>query len=157
MLREIATRFTKVIAERRAAPRKKVSAAVRVRFAPINGSVGHIRNSEKLSISGATRDISSCGIGMILPSIRLDQHYLVGQDRLLIVEMDIHDRTIIMKVVGRRYEEIGEHLSVKRFLVGAEIVEMSPTDRAAYEYFLKNYRKLSKRVSGDVLELGRLD
>jgi hypothetical protein len=156
MLREIAARFTKVIAERRAAPRKKVSVAVRVRFAPLSGAAGHIKNSEKLSLSGSTHDISTCGIGMILPSIRLDQNYLVGQDRLLIVEMDIHDRTVIMKVVGRRYEEVGEHLSVKRFVVGAEIVEMSPTDRAAYDYFLKNAKKLS-RPMGDVVELGNLD
>jgi hypothetical protein len=61
-----------------------------------------------------------------------------------------------MKVVGRRYEEVGEHLSVKRFVVGAEIVEMSPTDRAAYDYFLKNAKKLS-RPMGDVVELGNLD
>ena len=72
------------------------------------------------------------------------------------VEMDIHDRTIIMKVIGRRYEEIGEHLSVRRFVLGAEIIEMSPTDRVAYEYFLKNAKKLSRHV-GDVVELGNLD
>jgi hypothetical protein len=156
MLREIATRFSRVIAERRAAPRKKVSVAVRVRFAPVCGSVGHLRNSEKFHLSGSTYDISSCGVGLILPAIRIDQNYLVGEGRLLIVEVDIHDRTVIMKVIGRRYEEIGVHLSVKKFLVGAEIVEMAPTDKAAYEYFLKNARKLGKKL-GDVLELGRLD
>ena len=156
MLREIATRFTRVIAERRAAPRKKVSVAIRVRFAPVSGSVGHLKNSEKYHLSGSTFDISSCGVGLIVPAIRIDQNYLVGEDRVLIVEMDIHDRTIIMKVVGRRYQEIGQHLSVKRFLVGVEIVEMSPTDRVAYDYFLKNARKLRKQI-GDVLELGRLD
>jgi hypothetical protein len=156
MLREIANRFTRVIAERRAAPRKKVSVAIRVRFAPVSGSVGHFKNAEKLQLCGATYDVSTCGVGLMVPSIRLDQNYLVGEDRMLIVEMDIHDRTVIMKVIGRRYEEIGEHLSVQRFLVGVEIVEMSPTDRAAYEYFLKNARKLGKKL-GDVLELGRLD
>ena len=156
MLREIAARFTNVMAQRRAAVRKKVSVAVRVRFAPLFGAVGHVKNSEKVSLSGATVDISSCGIGMILPSIRIEQSYLVGEDRLLIVEMDIHDRTVIMKVVGRRYEEIGQHLSTKQFLVGASIVEMSPTDRAAYEYFVVNCRKLSRKLP-DVVELGRLD
>jgi hypothetical protein len=156
MLREIATRFTRVMAERRSAPRKKVSVAVRVRLAPSNLSVGHIKASEKLALSGATRDISTCGVGLILPSIRINEHYLVGQDHQVIVEIDIHDRTVIMKAVGRRYEEIGVHLSVKRFLVGLEIVEMSPTDRVAYEYFLNNARKLTKKM-GDVLELGRLD
>jgi hypothetical protein len=156
MLREIATRFNKVLAERRAAPRKKVSVAVRVRFAPDQYAVGHIKNSEKLSLNGSTSDISACGVGLVLPSIRLDQHYLVGQDRPLIVEMDIHDRTVIMKVVGRRYEEVGEHLSVRRFIVGAEILEMSPTDRAAYSYFLKNAKKLSRHM-GDVVELGKVD
>jgi hypothetical protein len=156
MIREIATAFTRVIAERRAAVRKKVNAAVRVRFAPVAGSVGHVAESERSSLSGATKDISSCGIGIVVPSIRINNNYLVGDGRILIVEMDIHDRTIIMKVIGRRYEEIGEHLSTRRFLVGAEIVEMSPTDRVAYDYFLNNVRKLSKNM-GDVLDLGRLD
>jgi hypothetical protein len=156
MLREIAARFTNVLAQRRAAVRKKVSVAVRVRFAPLFGAVGHIKNSEKLALSGATTDVSSCGLGMILPSIRIEQSYLVGEDRPLIVEMDIHDRTIILKVVGRRYEEIGEHLSTRRFLVGAEIVEMTPTDRVAYEYFVANCRKLIRKMP-DVVELGRLD
>jgi hypothetical protein len=91
-----------------------------------------------------------------LPSIRVNQDYLVGQDRLLIVEMDIHDRTIVMKAIGRRYEEVGEHLSVRRFIVGVEIVDMTETDRDAYEYFIKNARKLRKQV-GDVVELGQLD
>src|SRR5213594_1428775 len=118
MIREIATRFTRVIAERRAAVRKKVSVAVRVRFVPVNASIGLIAASERVSLSGATTDISSTGIGFIVPSIRINENYLVGQDRLLIVEMDIHDRTVIMKVIGRRYEEVGEHLSTKRFLVG---------------------------------------
>jgi hypothetical protein len=156
MLREIATRFTRVIAERRAAPRKKVSVAVRVRLAPSNLNIGHVKASEKLSLSGSTYDISSCGAGLILPSIRINENYLVGQERLLIVEMDIHDRTIVMKAIGRRYEEIGEHLSVKRFIVGVEIVDMTAMDREAYEYFIKHARKLGKQV-GDVVELGQLD
>ena len=67
-----------------------------------------------------------------------------------------HDRTIVMKGIGRRYEEVGEHLSVKRFAVGIEIVDMTATDRAAYEYFIKNHRKLRKGMN-EVLELGRLD
>src|SRR5262249_13635937 len=154
--REIATRFTRVLAERRAAVRKRVSVAVRVRLAPQFNSVGHTLASEKVSLSGATRDISTCGIGFIVPSIRINENYLVGQDRPLIVEMDIHDRTIMMTVIGRRYEEIGEHLSTKRFLVGAEIIEMTPTDRVAYEYFIDHSRKLVKRM-GDVLDLGNVD
>jgi c-di-GMP-binding flagellar brake protein YcgR len=156
MLREIATRFTRVIAERRAAPRKKVSVAIRVRLAPSTNNIGHTKASEKLSLSGSTYDISTCGAGLILPSIRVNQDYLVGQDRLLIVEMDIHDRTIVMKAIGRRYEEVGEHLSVRRFIVGVEIVDMTETDRDAYEYFIKNARKLRKQV-GDIVELGQLD
>jgi hypothetical protein len=156
MLREIATRVTNVLAQRRAAPRKKVSVAVRVRLAPTYHTVGHKIASEKLTLSGATFDVSTCGIGMVLPAIRLNEHYLVGQDHILVVEMDIHDRTIVMKAIGRRYEEIGEHLSVKSFAVGLEIVDMTATDRVAYEYFIKNCRKLRKGMN-DVMELGRLD
>src|SRR3954464_3913590 len=118
MLREIATRVTNVLAQRRAAPRKKVSVAVRVRLAPTYHTVGHTIASEKLTLSGATFDVSTCGIGMVLPAIRLNEHYLVGQKLVLFVEMDSHAGTFFIKAFGRRYEEIGEHLSVKRFAVG---------------------------------------
>jgi hypothetical protein len=56
-------------------------------------------------------------------------------------------------VCGRRYEEVGLHHSTERYMIGAEIVEMSDQDRKNYEYLLKNYKKLS-RVPAHSLELG---
>ncbi len=41
-----------------------------------------------------------------------------------------------MQVVGQRYEQIGEHLSVARYLIGASISEMSEENRTIYEHFL---------------------
>jgi hypothetical protein len=40
-------------------------------------------------------------------------------------------------MIGRRYEKVGIHLSTERFLIGAEITDMSKSDRERYEYFLR--------------------
>ena len=42
-----------------------------------------------------------------------------------------------MDVIGRRYEREGIHVSDERYLVGAEIVEMSKPDRDIYNQFLR--------------------
>jgi len=144
MIRKIATIVTRTIAERRAAPRKSIRVPVKIMFEPPQNGPKQESAWANLSITGVTRDISSCGIGVIVSSIRVKENYLVGQDRLLRVELQLPERTITMKVIGRRYEEIGIHMSTERFLVGAEIVEMSDDDQAAYDHLISNSKKYAK-------------
>jgi hypothetical protein len=42
-----------------------------------------------------------------------------------------------MKAVGRRYEQVGEHVSTARYLIGASIEEISDENREAYNAFLR--------------------
>jgi hypothetical protein len=60
--------------------------------------------------------------------------------------MDLAGRKVKMQVIGRRYERVGIHLSTEKYLIGAEIVNMSDENRKTYEYFLQNSNKLIKRV-----------
>ncbi|MFN6962713.1 MAG: PilZ domain-containing protein [Pyrinomonadaceae bacterium] len=153
LLRKLASIVTQTIAERRAAPRKKVQLPVRITFEPRASGPKQEAARTDLSIDGVTRDVSVCGIGAVVSSIRVKENYLVGQDRVLRLELAILPaRTITMKVVGRRYEEIGFHTSTERFLVGLEIVEMSDDDRAAYEHFVANVERLAKGAGGLKLE-----
>ena len=54
-----------------------------------------------------------------------------------------------MRLIGRRYKQIGQHVSTTQYLVGAKIIEMSESDEEVYKEFLK--KKRSKTGS---LELG---
>ncbi len=43
-----------------------------------------------------------------------------------------------MRVIGKRYEQVGGHLSVSRYLIGASIEHITPENLEIYDYFLKH-------------------
>jgi hypothetical protein len=93
--------------------------------------------SARLSLRGNTKDLSLKGIAFIVPSIRLREYYLVGENRLLGVEMSLPSGKIKMQVIGRRYEQLGdEHSSTTSYMIGASIEEITDEDRKSYEDFL---------------------
>jgi hypothetical protein len=108
---------------------------------------------EGLSICGEAADVSKTGIAFIVPSIRVKEFYLVGQERLLNVELDLPEGKVKMKVLGKRYIKVGQHLSDERFFVGAEIIEMRREDRQIYDEFLRFALKRAKTAEPS-LEMG---
>lgn len=154
MIRELVSRFSRTVAERRASVRRKYSLPVKVCFAPERKSpVKSQGRCDEAFLSGETTDISATGIGFVVSAIRIKEKYLVGQDRLLNVELDISGSKIRMQVRGVRYERIGIHLSTERYIIGAQIVGMSEDDEAAYTYLLSQKPKTAQPVSS-VVEVG---
>jgi hypothetical protein len=102
-------------------------------------------------MSGETVDMSKTGIGIMVSSIRMKEHYLVGQNRVLNIEMDLPREKVRMQVVGRRYERENIHDSVERYIVGMEIVQISDVDREVYEHFLR-YGAKRRRAANPGLE-----
>src|SRR5687767_14440047 len=125
MLRELVSRFSVTWIERRASVRQKYPVRVKVCFAPEKNPNNITRTCEELFLSGETVDLSETGIGFVVSSIRIKEKYLVGQERILNVEMDLAGKTIHMQVLGKRYERVGIHASTERYLVGATITDMS--------------------------------
>jgi hypothetical protein len=153
MLRELASFFSSTIAERRASSRKKHSVPIKVCFAPEFSTVKMHGRCDDSFMSGETTDVSATGIGFIVPAIRIKEKYLVGQERILNVELDLSGRKVRMQVRGVRYERIGIHLSAERFVVGAEIVNVNEEDQAAYDYLLR-YGKKAGKATQSVIEIG---
>lgn len=157
MLRELASRFSITWVERRTSARKKFQVPVKVSFAPEkNPHNVTVRNDDSF-LSGETIDLSETGIGFIVSAIRIKEKYLVGQDRSLKVELDLAGKKVHMHVMGRRYERVGIHSSTERYLVGAEITEISADDRQKYEFFLKNGKKLLKTSGVPAFGMGAID
>lgn len=144
MIRKLVSKFSKTINERVVSPRKKYEVPIKIWFEP-DRATGRLKMpNESLVITGETKDLSKTGIAFIVAAIRINENYLVGGSRILNAELDLPGGKIQMQIVGMRYEEVGQHISTARFLVGAKITKMSNDDREAYEYFLRHGDKRKK-------------
>ena len=157
MLRELVSRFSVSLIERRASLRKSFQVPVKVCFAPEQNPHNLTTSCEELFLSGETVDISESGIAFIVSTIRIKEKYLVGQERILNVELDLAGKKIRMQVLGKRYERVGIHASTEKYLIGAAISGMSDDDRQRYEYFLQNGKKLMKATGVPAFQMGVID
>lgn len=141
MIRKLFAKINRTLAERVISPRKNFHVPIRVWFEP-DGKTGQLKVSTgSLSMMGETNDLSSSGIGFIVSSIRIKENYLVGEGRALNVELDVPGEKVRMRVVGERYEQVGQHISTAKYLIGARIVHISEEAREAYEHFLRYGKK----------------
>lgn len=88
-------------------------------------------------MDGHTSDMSSTGLGVIVPAIRIGEHYLVGDERKLRLRLDLPIGPIEMQVKPVRYESLEETDSESGYVIGVQIIAMVDTDRTAYDKFLK--------------------
>ena len=85
------------------------------------------------TLDGHTLDISSTGLALIVPAIRIGEHYLAGADRKLHVKLDLPTGPVEIKVVTVRYENLEDDSG---YLIGARILEISDADRAIFEKYM---------------------
>ena len=147
MIRNLATKISRIFAERSHAVRVKCSVPLKVTFEPVKSTAKLPSSPMPVFMTGETYDLSGSGIAFVVSSIRVMENYLVGQERVLVAELDLPGGKIQMKVLGRRYEQVGVHLSTEKYLVGAEIIDISDADREAYEHFLKYGRTCTKAAA----------
>lgn len=156
MLRKLIAKINKTVSERRAAPRHSYQIPIKIWFDSIHKTENpHSTNGGSLTAWGETKDLSLSGIGFFVPSIRIQENYLVGGSRPLNVELDLPDGKLQMQVIGRRYEQSGEHLSASRYLIGASISEISPENFEIYKQFLLSGKKSSVKVGSFELEVDK--
>lgn len=94
------------------------------------------KKKKNYSTCGDTRDISQTGISFIVPFIRVGEHYLVSDGTTLDLEIDLPNGKLRLTAVGCRYQQIEEHSSVSRFLVGARITNITARDKVLLDEYL---------------------
>ena len=87
------------------------------------------------ALDGYTLDVSITGLALIVPAIRIGEHYLAGADRKLYVKLELPSGPVEMKVVTVRYENLEDGSG---YLIGARILEMSDADRGSFENYVAN-------------------
>lgn len=137
---------------RKMASRRNLHVPITVSFTPEVKTGRLTMKREVFSIKGETKDLSGTGIAFLLDSIRLKEYYLVGENRVLTAELDLPNGKVSMQVIGQRYEQVGEHLSINKYLVGAAIVKMEPAEREIYGEYLRLGNKIKKNKNS-ILEL----
>lgn len=85
------------------------------------------------SLDGHTLDVSVTGLALIVPAIRIGEHYLAGDDRKLHVKLELPSGPVEMKVASVRYESLEDDTG---YLIGARILEMSDTDRVSFQKYV---------------------
>jgi len=89
-------------------------------------------------------DLSTNGIALIVPAIRVGEHYLVGDDRRLHVKLELPGGPVELNVVPVRYESLEEDPNESGYLIGAHITEINEPDRSRFAEHVKML--LSKQV-----------
>ena len=85
------------------------------------------------ALSGHTLDVSATGLALIVPAIRIGEHYLAGSDHTLYIKLELPGGPVEMRVVAVRYESLDDESG---YLIGARIVDMSDPNRASFEKYV---------------------
>jgi hypothetical protein len=85
------------------------------------------------TLDGHTLDVSTTGLALIVPAIRIGEHYLAGSDRKLHIKLELPSGPVELKVASVRYESLEDESG---YLIGARIIEMSDADRSNFEKYV---------------------
>jgi len=134
LARSVVSRFRRYVGERRNAKRVKI----RLAFTLSMSSSAKSRNGLKRinSIDGYTLDLSPNGMALIVPSIRLGEQHLVGENRSLDVNLKLPGGSVEMKVTPIRYETFEENDAPAGYLIGVAITEMSDEAREKFSGYV---------------------
>ena len=131
---------------------RRLSPSRRELHVPVTITLGPDKNTGKLSlkkedycIAGETVDLSEGGMSFIVDSIRLKDQYLVGEDRVLNAQLDLPNGKISLKVIGLRYEQVGQHASIAKYLIGAKITDIGEIEAKIYKEYLRYGDKVMER------------
>jgi hypothetical protein len=137
--RRIVSSLRRFIGNRRHSKRVQTRLAFTISISdPRLGSNGSRRVP---ALNGHTLDVSSTGLALIVPAIRIGEHYLAGDERRLHVKLELPTGPVEMKVSTVRYESLEESREESGYLIGARISEMSDQHRASYDSYISKVLK----------------
>ena len=88
------------------------------------------------TLNGHTLDVSSTGLALDVPAIRIGEHYLAGSERRLHVILELPSGRVEMTVTPVRYESLDDSQEESGYLIGARISEMADSDRATFDAYV---------------------
>jgi hypothetical protein len=136
LLRTLAAHLRTVLANRRRAPRKRLRLPCAVSLHDPRVRANAPRRAPALEVY--TRDLSSTGIAIVAPAIRIGDRYLTDSILRLLLEHPAGSMEIVAQPV--RYEQLPPEGEETGYLIGVHIISMSDTDRALYDEHLRGLK-----------------
>jgi hypothetical protein len=134
-LRKIANRLRELVADRRRAPRYRVSLPVSVSLLDAEAS------AQPALVQGRTHDVSAEGIGVILPHVRVGDRYLVGDSVTLRVTLKLPEGYARLYGTPVRHEKLDAAGPETGFLVGIRLTDTDERDRALLLEYINSFGK----------------
>lgn len=129
--RRIVSRLRRFVGNRRHSKRVRARLSFTLSLSdPRLSTNGHRRLP---SLDGHTLDVSATGLALVVPAIRIGEHYLAGDDRKLHIKLELPTGPVEMRVATVRYESLDDEAG---YVIGARILEISDSDRASFDKFL---------------------
>jgi len=129
--RRIVSRLRRFIGNRRRHRRVRTRLSFTLSLSDLKA---HSNGARRLpTLNGHTLDISTTGLALIVPAIRIGEHYLAGSDRRLHLKLDLPNGPVEMKLATVRYESLDESQEETGYVIGARIIEMTNEDRASFD------------------------
>lgn len=92
-------------------------------------------------LEGHTRDMRATGLSLVLPEIRIGKQEIAGEDRMLLVLLELPTGTVEMQVAPVRYEQLeSDDIAGQGFLIGVRITEISDSDCVRFVKYLRTLR-----------------
>ena len=132
--RRIVSHLRRFIGNRRA--HKRVRARLNFTLSLSDPRVNTNGSRRLPTLDGHTLDVSTTGLALIVPAIRIGEHYLAGSDRWVYVKLDLPAGPVEMKLATVRYEALDETDEETGYVIGARIIEMDDADRASFEKYV---------------------
>ena len=92
---------------------------------------------------GRTHDLSAAGLGVVLPSVIIDERFCTGMNRLNL-SLDVPDGPIELEVCPVRCEPLNGLYSGKGYLLGTKITRIENQDQ--FDRYLESLSDVNQRL-----------
>lgn len=139
LARSIASRLRRYAGDRRHA--KRVKARLDFTLSLVGPALSSNGRKRVISIKGHTLDLSDTGLALIVPSIIVNEHHLVGENRNMYLTLELPDGPIEMNVTPIRYERLDDHPTEIGYLIGVKLVNGEERDRLKFSQYLSELQR----------------
>ena len=136
LARSIASRLRQYAGDRRHA--KRIKTRLEFTLSLVGPALSSNGAKRVISIKGHTLDLSSTGLALIVPSIIVSEHHLVGENRNMYVTLELPDGPIEMNVTPIRYERLDEHPTETGYLIGVRLNNIEEDERLRFSEYVSH-------------------
>ena len=128
--RSIASRLRQYAGDRRHS--RRVKARLDFTLSLVGPALSSNGTKRVISIDGHTLDLSSTGLALIVPTIIVNEHHLVGENRNMHLKLELPDGPLKLNVIPIRYERLDDHPTETGYLIGVKLGNVEHEERTRF-------------------------